>query len=87
MKYEKPQAEVLLFDYSVFMTGSSDDCPNYAGYGHECGTYTKGELCLSWKTISFGGGSCSNYNGKKCSGYSDGTHTHCADYGISCSKF
>ena len=83
MKYEKPQAEVMQFDYSEFMTGS----PNDPGHGHTCGNYTRGQSCASWTTTSFGGGSCSQYNGQKCYGYTDGTHSNCGEYGISCSNF
>ena len=98
MKYEKPEVEFVEFDFAGFMTGSSDGNPteptapdSCSGYrdsvGHECGTYTQGSGCASWSTPSFGGGSCNNYNGKKCYGYTDNTHTYCSEYGISCSKF
>lgn len=85
MKYEKPQIEVMDFDFSEFMTGSGDD--NDPGHGHTCGTYVKGQSCGSWSTTSFGGGSCSNYNGKKCFGYTDSTHSYCKEYGVSCGSF
>ena len=92
MKYEKPDAEIVAFDVPEFMTGSSEGAPQTCnGYtdsvGHTCGTYTAGSGCASWSTPSFGGGSCSNYNGSKCYGYTDGTHNYCAEYGISCAKF
>ena len=88
MKYEKPQAEVMQFDYSEFMTGSSntDNCPVDAGHGHTCGIYTKHESCQSWETISWNG-VCSNYNGHKCSGYTDDTHSYCSAYSITCANF
>lgn len=89
MKYKKPEVEVIQFDYSEFMTGSMDSvsCPSDAGKGHTCETYVKGSSCSSWTTTAFGGGSCSNYNGHKCYGYTDPTHHNCSEYGVTCSKF
>ena len=92
MKYEKPEVDVVEFDFSEFMIcssnpGNPDSCPSDAGYGHTCGAYVKGESCTSWTTTSFGGGSCRNYNGHKCYGYTDSTHTKCAEYGITCGSF
>ncbi len=94
MKYEKPEVEVVAFDFAEFMAASSDvnptprECNGYTdSVGHSCGTYSQGSGCGSWSTPSFGGGSCNNYNGKKCYGYTDSTHSYCAEYGISCGKF
>ncbi len=92
MKYEKPEAEVVAFDFSEFMASSGEQTPSQcSGYtdsvGHVCGTYTQGSGCTSWTTPSFGNGSCSSYDGKKCYGYSDSTHDYCAEYGVSCGKF
>ena len=91
MKYEKPEVEFVSFDLSGFMTASSDSpaiCSTYTdSVGHTCGTYTQGSGCTSWSTPSFGGGSCSDYNGHKCYGYSDNTHSYCKAYGVSCGKF
>ena len=92
MKYEKPEAEVVAFDFPVFMASSGETAPRVcSGYtdsvGHVCGTYTQGSSCASWTTPSFGGGSCSNFNGHKCYGYTDSTHNYCQEYGTSCGKF
>ncbi len=88
-KYEKPEFEVLNFNFAEFMTGSTGGpCSGYTdSVGHTCGTYTPGSGCSSWSTPSFGGGSCGNYDGKKCYGYTDNTHSYCSEYGISCAKF
>ena len=83
MRYEKPQAEVMEFDFAEFMMASG----NGPGFGHTCSVYTKGSSCAGWTTTAFGGGNCSNYDGKKCYGYSDGSHSNCREYGISCSNF
>ena len=95
MKYEKPEVEFVEFDFAGFMTSSSnnnptasDSCSGYTdSVGHTCGTYSSGSSCGTWSTPSFGGGSCNNYNGHKCYGYTDNTHTYCAEYGVSCGKF
>ncbi len=90
MKYEKPEVEVVKFDFSEFMANSSNptECNGYTdSVGHTCGTYTQGSGCSSWSTPSFGGGSCSSYDGKKCYGYTDNTHSNCREYGISCGSF
>ena len=90
MKYEKPEVEVVKFDSEGFMTasGSPTTCSGYTdSVGHVCGTYVAGQSCNSWTTPSFGGGSCSNYNGHKCYGYTDGTHSNCTEYGTTCGKF
>ena len=80
MKYMKAHAEIVEFDNCVFM----QDSP---GYGHTCGNYTKGVHCSSWTTTSFGGGSCTDYDGHKCDGYTDNTHNNCSEFGITCGKF
>ena len=93
MKYEKPEVEVVTFDFSEFMASSSEsttpkECSGYTdSVGHTCGTYTQGGGCASWGTPSFGGGSCNQYDGKKCYGYTDATHSYCAEYGITCANF
>ena len=89
MKYEKPEVEIVQFDFAEFMTASSaGPCNGYTdSVGHTCGGYTPGTSCTTWSTPSFGGGSCNTYNGHKCSGYTDSTHTYCTDYAITCSKF
>ena len=89
MTYEKAEVEVLQFDSQEFMTSSVQfPCTGYTdSVGHTCDSYSQGSSCTSWKTPSFGGGSCSNYDGKKCYGYSDGTHRWCKEYGVSCGKF
>lgn len=91
-KYEKPEVDVVAFDFSEFMANSSNsgptECTGYTdSVGHKCGVYTQGGGCASWSTPSFGGGSCSNYNGKKCYGYTDATHNYCSEYGVTCAKF
>ena len=96
MKYVKPEAEVVTFDFPEFMICSSEPtsdptpqvCSGYTdSVGHTCGSYTAGSGCGSWSTPSFGGGSCNTYDGKKCYGYTDSTHNYCNEYGISCGKF
>ena len=91
MKYEKPEAETVVFDHSEFMAGSmiNGSCTGYTeSVGHTCTTYTSGSSCDSWSTPSFGGGSCQTYNGHKCYVYTDSSHTTpCREYGISCGKF
>ena len=90
MKYEKPEVEVVKFEFEGFMTSSLPGgiCYDYTdSVGHKCNSYTAGSNCGSWSTPSFGGGSCSNYNGNKCYAYTDSTHTNCRDYTIECSKF
>ena len=91
MIYNKAIVEVVYFDYREFMMGSLDSsgyCNDYTdSHGHRCGSYQKGESCSSWTTPSFGGGSCSNYNGHICNGYTDDHSTGCADYSISCGNF
>lgn len=88
-KYEKPEFEVLDFNFAEFMTGSTGGpCSGYTdSVGHVCRSYVPGSSCSSWTTPSFGGGSCSSYDGHKCYGYTDGTHGNCSEYGISCAKF
>ena len=71
------------------MTGSlvENQCSGYTdSVGHNCGTYTKGSGCTSWTSQSWGS-SCNNFNGKKCYGYTDSTHTYCAEYGFTCGSF
>ena len=89
--YKKPEVEVIRVDSDGFMTASNGTPSECSGYtdsvGHTCGTYTQGSGCASWTTPSFGGGSCGNYDGHKCYGYTDGSHSYCEEYGISCSKF
>ncbi len=90
MRYEKPVAEVVKFDFAEFMTASLTGgvCGSYTdNVGHTCTNYTAGSSCGTWSSPSFGGASCSNYDGKKCYGYTDDRHTNCTEYGISCSKF
>ena len=90
MKYEKSEVEVVKFEFEGFMTSSGPGgfCASYTdSVGHTCSNYTPGSSCGSWSTPSFGGGSCSNYDGKKCYGYTDSSHNYCAEYGISCGKF
>ena len=93
MKYEKPEVEVVAFDFAEFMTSSGTgdptptECTGYTdSVGHSCGTYSQGGGCGSWSTPSFGGGSCNRYDGHKCYGYTD-NRGYCAEYGISCGKF
>lgn len=91
MKYEKPDADIVAFDVSEFMTSSTESAPqNCSGYtdpvGHTCGTYTAGSGCTNWTTPSWNG-SCGNYDGKKCYGYTDSTHSYCKEYGVTCAKF
>ena len=89
MRYEKPVAEVVKFDFAEFMTASLSGgvCSTYTDeVGHTCGAYTAGSSCSNWSTPSWSG-SCGNYDGKKCYGYTDSTHPNCREYGISCSKF
>ena len=90
MKYEKSEVEVVKFEFEGFMTSSGPGgvCSGYTdSVGHTCGNYTAGSSCGSWSTPSFGGGSCNNYDGKKCYGYTDNKHTYCAEYGVTCGKF
>ena len=90
MKYEKPEVELVKFDFADIMTSSLPGgmCTGYTdSVGHTCGTYTAGSSCVSWSTPSFGGGRCDNYNGSKCFGYTDGTHDYCGEYGVNCSHF
>ena len=90
MKYEKPEVEVVKFEFEGFMTSSGPGgvCSGYTdSVGHTCGTYTAGSSCGNWSTPSFGGGSCNNYDGKKCYCYTDNKHTYCAEYGVTCGKF
>ena len=90
MKYEKPEVEIIKFDFTNIMTSSMAGgiCSGYTdSVGHTCGNYTQGSSCGSWSTTAFGGGSCGNYDGKKCYGYTDSTHPNCREYGITCSKF
>ena len=91
MKYEKPDVEVIEIDSSEFMLCSGngkpqDTCPSDAGHGHSCGTYVKGESCSSWTSTSWNA-SCGNFNGKKCYGYSDSSHSYCTEYGFNCKNF
>ena len=89
MKYEKPQVEVMQFDYADFITasGNGGPCNGYTdSVGHTCGAYSNGN-CSSWTSPSFGGSTCSSYDGHKCHGYSDNRHSNCAEYGISCATF
>ncbi len=92
MKYEKPEADVVAFDFSEFMTGSGSTIPMYCtgysdGHGHTCGNYTEGTSCMDFTSTSFGNATCRNYDGKKCYAYSDGTHSNCTEYGYSCGSF
>jgi len=91
MMYRKAIAEVLRFDDFVeFMTGSLQPDGSCSGYtdsvGHYCGTYESGRSCSGWTTPSWGG-SCDNYDGHKCYGYSDSTHPNCGQYSIRCENF
>lgn len=92
MIYNKAIVEVVYFDYREFMMGSLDSlghCNDYTdSYNHHCGSYQQGTSCNSWTTPSFGGGSCSTYDGSHCNGYTDSNHsTGCAGYGVSCAHF
>ena len=95
MKYEKPEVEVVAFDFSEFMLCSSNpvnpgpqQCTGYTdSVGHTCGTYTQGSGCSSWTSPGFGGATCSSFDGKKCYGYTDSTHSNCQEYGYTCGKF
>ncbi len=90
MTYQKPEVEIVLFDFEGFMTGSlmGGLCAGYTdSVGHNCGTYTVGSSCTSWTTPSFGGATCASYNGRICKGYTDNSHNPCTSYGTSCKVF
>ena len=93
MKYDKPTAKVVEFDFAEFMAGSlvNGTCSGYTdSVGHVCGSYVQGSSCSAWTSPSFGGAICDNYDGHICRSYTDDKHpasNPCREYGTTCRVF
>ena len=91
MKYTKPTAEVIHFNGSIFMTGSSNlPGPHDKPLGSfSCGTYSQGGTCVSiaWTSTGY---SCGTYSQNNCqSVYSPpgSMGDRCGAWNLNCSKF
>ena len=85
MTYQKPQAEVIRFEYGSFIATSGDTpIGNFT-----CGLYTIGGSCnsISWNASGY---TCSVYSNGNCGGVSSppgSTGDGCHAWKLTCSKF
>ena len=70
MKYEKAQANVIVFDYAEFLMGSLDPSGHCTDYSPDsqrhCNDFINGVSCAGW---SSGTNRCDDYDGTTCSKY------------------
>lgn len=85
MTYEKPQAEVMKFDFDSFIACSGDvPLGNFT-----CGYYTQGVSCnsIAWPTTGY---TCKTYSNGNCQSVyspSGSMGDGCYAWKLTCSKF
>ena len=85
MTYEKPQAEVMEFDFDAFIRCSGDTPIG----SFTCGQYSQGGSCsnISWSSSGYSCGSYTNGNCQSVSSPPGSTGDGCNAWKLTCSKF
>ena len=85
MKYEKPEAQVVEFDFDAFIR-CSGDVPLGS---FTCGHYTQGGSCsnISWSSTGYTCGSYTNGNCTNVTSPAGSMGDGCRAWKLTCSKF
>ena len=85
MKYEKAQAEVILFEPDDFIVTSGDTPLG----SFSCGQYSQGGSCsnIRWSSTGYSCGSYTNGNCQSVSSPPGSTGDGCNAWKLTCSKF
>lgn len=89
MRYEKPQIEVVQFDYDAFIRCSNDGPHDDPIGSFTCGTYSHGGTCvnISWYSSGY---TCGSYTNGNCSAVTSPPGSMgdgCPAWRLTCSKF